>query len=226
MSQYGIKPGYKARLEPEYFQDTMDDGLVWQPDAYKIAAYLARLMKRRLLYDIGCGRAHKLIDYGTEFRLLGIDTGENIQYCEDHYPEHVWVKDNLETTDMVISSGIARDSVIICADVIEHLANPSALLRTIQSGARYTPVILTTPDRVRMYGYDHDGPPTNSAHTREWTLLEMTTLLAAHNIPVTWAGYTASEDGTFHKNTMLLLLGLDAPYAQSVEQAFDVEVAR
>lgn len=121
---------------------------------------------------------------------------------------------------------MANQSFVIVADVIEHLVTPSALLNTLEMASQLSPVILTTPDRYRLYGYDHDGKPSNIHHCREWMLPEMVSLLKAHNIPITWAGYTASENRTRVKNTMLLMLGLDAAIAQSVEQAFDVEAAR
>lgn len=226
MSQYAIKPGYRARTEPAYFQDTQPDGKVWQPHSYPIAAYLARVMHRHTLIDIGCGRAHKLMGYAPEFKIVGVDFGDNIQYCKDHYPGEWWIEVDFERSLISFDDHIFKNAVIICADVIEHLANPSPILSGLRYFAGFAPILFTTPDRLRMYGYDHDGEPTNPCHTREWRLEEMTTLLTAHNIPVTWAGYTASEDATFAKNTMLLLLGLDAPYAQSIEQAFDVEAAR
>lgn len=226
MSAYAIKPNYTARLEPAYFQDTQPDGLTWQPDVYSIAAYLARLMKRHTLIDIGCGRAHKLIEYAGEFALLGVDYGENIQWCKDHYPEYGWIEANLEASKLMITHNMLENAVIICADVIEHLSSPNAILSSLAEASYYAPILLTTPDRLRLYGYDHDGMPSNPHHVREWTLEEMTTLLNSRAIPITWAGYTASENRTRIKNTMLLMLGLDAAYAQAVEQAFDVEAAR
>lgn len=226
MNAYGIRDGYTARTQPAYFQDTMPDNLLWQPHVYGIAAFLARLMKRHTLIDIGCGRAHKLIEYAGEFKTIGVDYGDNIQWCRDHYPQHSWITANLESEAIATFSANIANAVIICADVIEHMINPNGLLRNFQRDAGYAPILLTTPDRLRSYGYDHDGPPANGHHTREWTLGEMTALLKARNIPVAWAGYTASENRTFAKNTMLLLLGLDAPYAQAIEQTFDVEAAR
>lgn len=227
MNNYAIKPNYTPRIEPAYFQDVQEDGLVWQPDALPIAAYIARLMKRHTLIDIGCGRAHKLMEYAGEFKLVGLDFGDNIAWCHDHYPEHYWITANLETMRLEIAKGdFLEDAIVICADVAEHLVQPDNLFYSLRSAVQKAPVILTTPDRLRSYGYDHDGPPANGHHTREWRLDEMVTLLKSRNIPVTWAGYTASENGTRVKNTMLLLLGLDAAYAQSVEEAFDVEAAR
>lgn len=225
MSQYAIKPNYTARTEPAYFQDTITHE-IWQPDVYALAAHIARLMKRHTLIDIGCGRAHKLMGYAGEFKIVGLDHGDNIQWCKDHYPEYKWMDYDLEWQTGVFERELVTDAVIICADIIEHLKDPRGLIGLFKLNARYAPIVFTTPDRLRMYGYDHDGPPTNPHHTREWTLDEMRTLLNSRGIPITWAGYTASENRTRAKNTMLFLLGLDAPYAQAIEQSFDVEAAR
>jgi 2-polyprenyl-3-methyl-5-hydroxy-6-metoxy-1,4-benzoquinol methylase len=69
-------------------------------------------------------------------------------------------------------------AMVIASDVIEHLPNPDRLLdKILRSGCKVA--IVSTPERVAMYGFDHDGPPRNLRHVREWTLLEFRAFLTA-----------------------------------------------
>ncbi|MCL4552985.1 MAG: hypothetical protein M1305_05475, partial [Candidatus Marsarchaeota archaeon] len=40
--KYCIKDGYEPRLHPQYFDDGGDNGLVYQPEVYDLAYYLAK----------------------------------------------------------------------------------------------------------------------------------------------------------------------------------------
>jgi hypothetical protein len=79
----------------------------------------------------------------------------------------------------VIPSDMLSGAVIICADVIEHLPEPEILLhqiiRAFHCGAKR--VIMSTPDRVKMHGEAHSGPPPHAPHAMEWTLDEFMRLL-------------------------------------------------
>jgi hypothetical protein len=57
---FGLPLGYQQWLTPDYFTDTTDDGITWQPDVYPHAAQLAADLHRNVIIDIGCGRAGKL----------------------------------------------------------------------------------------------------------------------------------------------------------------------
>ena len=41
-SWFGLPAAYQQRPNPDYFADTADDGITWQPDVYPHAAALAR----------------------------------------------------------------------------------------------------------------------------------------------------------------------------------------
>lgn len=219
---YGIRESYQHRENPAYFEDTTPDSKCWQPDVYKIAAHIARTMHRDHIVDVGCGRAHKLVTDCVGLKITGIDHGSNIAYCREQYPEYVWLERDLEHKPIAILK--AYQGVMVCADVIEHLTYPDLLFAAFACYAPLMPIILTTPDRLRTYGYDHDGMPGNPHHAREWTLSEMRGWLQTLGIPVAWAGWTASEDATRRKNTMLLILGKRVP-VRSMERTFDVERA-
>lgn len=106
------------------------------------------------------------------------------------------------------------DTVVVCADVIEHLADPRPLLGLLADCRhRGALVITSTPDRVRVRGADHKGPPTNPSHVREWALDEYVALLADHDLPCTYAGYTINN--TAHRELKTIVTIHDG----SVERA-------
>lgn len=224
MNEYGIREGYISRPVPEYFADVQIDGKTWQEDVYRVAAFLARESKATRLVDIGCGRAHKLIKYAHLFELVGLDTGSNIEYCRANYPFGQWVDANLErgvaAGDLFL--GLFKNSVVICADVIEHLVDPTHLaemLKDVLAEAKY--VVLSTPDRLRTYRHNHGGVPMNPHHVREWSLRELRDWFKSMGFNVAWAGWTVSNNAAPDRNTSMLIL-TDYP-ADLPELPFDLE---
>lgn len=190
---FGIKDGYTARLEPDYFYDTLDDSSQWQADVYRLAVQLARHWGAKFLIDIGCGQGHKLAQYAGEFGLIGYDYGANIEVCKEKYNSAVWLECNLN--EQVIESDVFQNSVVICADVIEHLPDPTALMKTLRNASKLAKfVLVSTPDRLRVYKKDHDGPPGNPAHVREWTNAELQAWFKSEGFRIQWAGWTVSND--------------------------------
>ncbi len=201
---------YVSRERPEYFVDSPDviGDVTWQPDVYAIAAAIARARGCRTIVDIGCGQARKLTSLHPEFRVIGVDYGENIAWCRRTYAFGSWLESDLEQRELLpIPTALLADAVIVCSDVIEHLVDPRALLATLRTllvHASY--VVLTTPDRVRTYGTIHAGPPPNSAHTREWTTQELRRLCEIEGLPVLAAGHTRSNDMQPDLATVALVL--------------------
>lgn len=221
MNNYGIREGYTARPTPEYYVDSKPDNKTWQEDVYRVAAYLARESKAARLVDIGCGRAHKLVKYAHLFELLGIDSGSNIQYCRDTYTVGAWIERDFEKP-ISLDEMLFENAVVICADVIEHLIDPLHLVALLQSAltkAQY--VVLSTPDRLRTYHYNHDGPPANLHHTREWSLRELRDWFKAQGFNVAWAGWTVSNNVDSDRNTSMLILSANTEPIEALP--FDLE---
>jgi glycosyltransferase involved in cell wall biosynthesis len=215
MQNYGLESTYNARLQPEYFNDTLSDSRLWQTDVYRLAAKLARAAGIKRIIDIGCGRAGKLSAFAGAFEIIGYDYGDNIAYCQQTYPNGQWHVADLETE---IVTADFRDSVVICADVIEHLVKPDTLLETLRSAAQTAAyVLVSTPDRERLYRNPQNGPPDNKAHVREWTNAELEAWFMDEHLPVRWAGWTISYDKQpDHVHTSLIVLStnqepIDAP---------------
>lgn len=190
---YGIKENYTTQLEPQYFQDVLDDSAQWQAGVYRLAAQLARHYGAKRIIDLGCGRAQKLLQYADEFQVVGVDYGDNIQHLINARPDQHWVIADLNTD--IIDSENFENSVVICADVIEHIPDPSALMKTLRNAAKVAKyVIVSTPDRLKVYKGEHDGPPGNPAHVREWTNAELQAYFKTAGFTIQWAGWTISND--------------------------------
>lgn len=209
MNNYGLPTDYEARLQPQYFNDVLADAHLWQSDVYRAAALLARKAHAPRLVDIGCGRATKLLTYADEFKIIGLDYGANIEYCREVAPDEQWIPVNLEAE--IVPAETFWGSVVICADVIEHLINPSALIQTLKNACQTAAyVLVSTPDRERLYSGEQNGPPDNLAHVREWTRQELWTWFKDEGLPVVWSGWTVSFDNQPDRvNTSLIVLSRD-----------------
>lgn len=201
---------YVSRLEPQYFVDSTDvtGDVTWQPDVYSIAERLAETLGAKAVIDIGCGQARKLVKLHPAYKLIGVDYGENIEYCRSTYAFGTWLESNLERTEILpIPEAVLSSSVIVCSDVIERLMDPRPLLSTLSVLLRHSGVaILTTPDRIRTHGEAHLGPPPNPAHTREWSAQELEYLCTSFGLKVMAVGHTRSNDASPGLDTMALLL--------------------
>ncbi len=207
---FHIKPGYISRDTPEYFEDSVTDktGDVWQPDVYRLAALVARRLGCDRIIDVGCGRAQKLAALYPEFSITGVDYGDNIRFCRQQHRFGQWIEADLEQPFTVKAPPARlRRSVVVCSDVIEHLIDPTALLRTLRDLVRHAPaVILSTPERDRTRGMDDPGPPKNRAHVREWNLRELESLLKAAGFTVNFIGLTRSNTNSNEMNTTVAVL--------------------
>lgn len=203
---YELKPTYISRVEPTYFEDALPDSTAWQADVYRLAAILARQVGAKRLVDVGCGRGEKLMQYAHQFEVTGIDFGNNIDYCRQQHHTGSWISFDLNQSS--VTANMFSDSVVICADVIEHLPNPDALIETLRHAAETAKyVLVSTPDRLRVHKKDHDGPPVNIFHIREWSLAELEAWFIAESLPVRWGGWTISNDARPNQvHTTLLVL--------------------
>lgn len=199
---YCIKDGYRHNENPLYFVDDTGE-IVWQPDVYPFALEVADERGAKAIVDIGCGRAGKLAALQAEHpdrRYIGIDYGANIEWCRERYDWGEWLEEDFDQPHIIVAAG----AVIVCADVIEHLRRPEHLLAAIH-GSGCVAVVLSTPERERTYCMDHDGPPTNPCHVREWNLGEFDELLRQSGFEIEHLGVTRSNDAGAGEKTILAL---------------------
>jgi SAM-dependent methyltransferase len=205
MTGYHIKPGYLERTEPEYFHDVGMEQ-VWQPDVYPLAADLGRRLGAVRIVDLGCGSAEKLVPLAEHVTIVGVDFGPNVERCRLAFPQHLWVEHDLEGKRPLALPGGGR-SVVVCADVIEHLRRPERLLACIRDLLREDAAacLLSTPERDLQHGAAHAGPPPNPCHVREWNRSELEAFLRSESL-TPLIGLTRSHDASAGRTTTLALL--------------------
>ena len=169
--RYFTPPGYEHRVDPS--PDPIPADEPWQPEVYKLAGLVARAVGAALIVDVGCGDAKKLWRLADDHRVLGLDV------LEIEAPPGV----RFQRYDVLGPEPIpeAERSLLIAADVIEHLTRPEVLLDKIRRSGCLGAVV-STPERLRLHGHDHGGPPLNPRHVREWTATEFERLLSHHGL--------------------------------------------
>lgn len=209
--RYFIRYGYRSRTVPEYSSQPAIEDVVWQPDVYPEAARIAELLSCRRIVDVGCGNGRKLAALQSRFDIVGIDHGPNLERCRVEYPSGIWLDHDLESDEpLPIADASLSESIVVCADVVEHLGRPERLLRSLRRALDFAPcVVLSTPERELTWGAAHRGPPPNPAHVREWALAELAPFLRAEGFAYGVLTLTRSRDRFPARNTILARLFAD-----------------
>ncbi len=210
LSRFKIKPGYIERESPQYFED-VPDGVVYQPDVYELGAQLAEMAGGHFLVDMGCGFGEKLVTACRRHSLrpIGIDHGKNLSHCRETYPEGQWIEANFENpVPGLLNAEILKKSVIVCSDLIEHLKDPGPFVSVLRYWLQFAHLaIVSTPERDVRWGTDHNGPPPNPHHIREWNAEELQSYLQDSGLSVNFVGLTRTKNTSYSMWTTLILLG-------------------
>src|SRR5262249_39232024 len=90
---------------------------------------------------------------------------------------------------------------------IEHVQNPTPLIQNIRKLLKHAPVaLISTPERDRVRGFDHMGPPGNIHHIREWNLAELRQFLSDQGMPASFSGFTINNNHDRRKCTQLFVI--------------------
>jgi SAM-dependent methyltransferase len=180
---------------------------VYQPDVYRLADVLAGSSGAAII-DVGCGKGGKLQELSRRHLVIGIDIGTNIAYCREQHAFGRWIEHDLSEPGALPLDDVNLDgSVIVCADVIEHLVDPMPLLRNLRGCAdRGACIVLSTPERSLLHGRWDKGPPFNRAHVREWTIGELRALLAYIGFDIAFLGLTANSRNQRELSTSIAVL--------------------
>lgn len=210
-NQFNMPSNYEDRIDNDYFDDKSFTSIivVHQPEVYYGADFILRQTGRKVLVDIGSGNGKKLAAVGETAKLkYAIDSGVNVEYCKQHYPECKTFELNLETADRSQLPDVDwQDAVVICADVIEHLRSPFGLIDCLKHIFDLGGIVfLSTPDREKLHGYMHEGPPVNPVHVREWTLTELSSFFTANGMQPAFSGYTISDNMKRKKYNSVIIL--------------------
>lgn len=174
-----LPENYQRRWETAYYLDE-PTGVQWQGDVYQRAAALIKAEGWSRVVDLGCGNGDKLCHLRAQYpflEIIGVDHGENLELarrqhaaCPTESQRILWVPVDLEVESHLPIGKLDR-SLVILADVLEHMQSPMMPIRAATSrGARR--FVISTPDRARLYDEGHLGPPANQAHVMEWTYTE------------------------------------------------------
>jgi SAM-dependent methyltransferase len=221
--QYFLPHGYTQRSTPEYFVDSDEDGVLWQPDVYPFAAQVAVQNGCRSIIDLGCGRGGKLNLMQAarpDWRYIGVDVGTNITWCQENLPFGQWIEADLEECRALpLPSEVVRQSVVVCSDVLEHLVHPEVATDLIgsllRSGARAA--VLSTPARELRAGPTDPGPPRNTSHVREWASQEFCAFIRSRGLKITDFSLTRSDDAGGGRTTQLVLIQPNRDHAEGAE---------
>jgi SAM-dependent methyltransferase len=210
---FRLPPDYARRPDPAPYLD-LPGALVHQPHVYDLLGHLARKAGVRRIIDIGCGAAEKLRPLQSEFEILCIDRPPALELAKNSLPSATFMSWDLENGLPELATADLRDSVVVCADVIEHLRNPQPLacaLARLQRECRY--LLVSTPDRERARGCLDAGPPANPAHACEWSAGEFGRFLRDCGFPARFfIGHTINNDLQAAKTTTLVIAGREAAW--------------
>jgi SAM-dependent methyltransferase len=155
--------------------------VVWQAEVYSTAHALAEVFGLRNILDFGCGSGFKLLEkFGdSQFLTLGIDMPPAVARLKQKYPDRCWKTSG----EFVTEDHSESPDLLICADVLEHVDDPDALLELFKH-IRPAWLVISTPDRKLMAKYPKwgkpMGPPSNHCHVREWEFDEFHQYLNLH----------------------------------------------
>ncbi len=164
MNKYFIHDKYTERLDNEQFDDTgYTDEHQDEVYSYAKGIWLTRKFDG-FVCDVGCGSGYKLLKYFKDVKTIGIDVGKTVEFLQDKYPSRLWYDQTYPSVDYNVID------MVICADAIEHVQDPDQLLKNIQY-LKPKIIVISTPDRDMLF--NHNGPPQNLAHVREWSYHEL-----------------------------------------------------
>jgi SAM-dependent methyltransferase len=170
--QYGIVKGYNHRKDDYHFDDTANTDH-WQKEVYLKAKEILDREQLNRIIDFGCGSGYKLMTYLGNYNTLGIEISPTYEFLKNKYPEANWLNFN------ELSRETLTANVVVCSDVIEHVANPDELLANLKTIKDVTYYIISTPDRSLIPQKQH-GPPLNKTHMREWNFSEFNVYINQH----------------------------------------------
>jgi SAM-dependent methyltransferase len=183
---YCIKDGYvhgrgnpTVETEPAYWNRLrVHTGAHYQDAIYRHAAGLVERHSLRSVLDVGCGVGHKLAGHFRQVaeRVVGIDHSTCVEVARRRYPHLEFVAADLDGPP---ESGLETFDLIVAADVIEHLVDPDALLRSIHTLSHSESwIVLSTPERDVLRGEENLRSPKRE-HLREWTRAELVAYLTS-----------------------------------------------
>lgn len=184
------------------YRPYVGDELEWQRPVYEhaLSLYEADTGFARIL-DLGCGAGTKTLSrFGGTGKLLQVDRNDfrdDAAKASDVPFEQVSLEqyDDLEALLAMLDAG--EPTLIVCADVIEHLIDPRPLLSFIRRVLMRHPdnvAVLSTPNHDSFEGVRSGSLPSNREHCRQWSVFGMGRQLRSAGFEVTRFGRAAMHE--------------------------------
>ena len=152
----------------EQYIDSDKSSKRYQKAVYR---YAAKIHEEGRVLDIGCGTGYKTMKFFRKAETLGLEIEPTLSHLREKYPKRSWEESDF---GRIPQGGF---SIVVCADVIEHIMDPDDLLGFIRK-IDFTTCVISTPDRDTL---DNElGPPRNRSHLREWSFSEFGAYIAEH----------------------------------------------
>ncbi|WP_164513215.1 class I SAM-dependent methyltransferase [Thiosocius teredinicola] len=207
-TDYVINDAVTFDSDGEFYWDEkrVHNSLSYQASVYEWAEEIVREKGLVKVADVGCGTAAKLArlnDRIDGLSITGFDQPNATRLCEQHYQFGDWIGVDLSAPDRLVNDHF---DLVICSDVIEHLANPDTILWFLkQLAGPETLFLISTPERVRLRGAACNYSPIRH-HVREWSAIEFRQYLNANGFnPVEvrmLAGFDWKHDAAFFKRAL------------------------
>lgn len=160
-------------------------------DIYQMATFFARRIGCDTIIDVSFEHHPEFVRLHPEFQLLGMNlSGQTDPFPFPSVKRPSW-DDAHDQSKPVIPIEQLKNSVLVCADVIERLRRPEKLLSILRMWQKYLPLaLISTPDRSRQSVTDNTGA---SVQISRWNLSEFGSFLAQHDLATDQVGHVKSE---------------------------------
>jgi hypothetical protein len=166
-----------------------------QPDVYPLAAYLAERYGCTHAIAIGRPSAKDLIHLYPRFEIIGIVPSADLQTYRSRYRFATWLEENTNLAESLPDAVLRR--AIIVNDRLDHFCSNESLLRNLKAQLDQAPVCILTNG-------DLDRAADNE------TLIDIEHLLKSQGFHLEFVGWTASNNVTYEKKTILAVITNDA----------------
>ncbi len=224
-NQYFLPVDYRRQLSAVAANCHQDGASYWgagrsfnarysQWAVYQHARALASRKHCPVIWDVGCGVGLKLSDVvGSIQGAYGVGFDQPYAIAQAINGQSLRVAFRAADLSDFDAASEPSPDVIVCADVIEHLANPSDLLARLRSSCSpKTAVVISTPDRHRLHG-EFNRSPVNPMHVQEWNVREFRQLVNASGFQVESVQHFAPTKFVWSARCIRLYLGLVAARA-------------
>jgi UDP-sulfoquinovose synthase len=174
------------------------------PDAYRLAVFLAARFGADTIIDIG--RRCLSDEFPRALAATTLGLGPDADRRRRLLSKHRWIAPDIWSGHALeLSPEVLSRSVVVCANLLEDLPDPIALIRRLVTMSKHAlAIIITTPERATAPGAS-SGSQSNPA-ARGWTLSTFLRLLKQHGIRPTCSGLTASSDLAGDKRNIVVVI--------------------